>query len=615
VTSPPDASPPAGAPRPGEPAQEGGDPLRGRGPRIGLFWRLVALVAAVALPSLAALGALLLDINADALRLSARQLHLAIAGDVRRALRAELARAGEGLGSMGLLLLAPDLGSDAQRLALVGVELGSSRAFDFVTVYAPDGARVGTVKAREVGLPDVPPRLPPGVAERAAAQPVAVAGVRPGPAGPVAEIFREVRVGGRVRGYLGAHLPLAPLGALVAELGEARLGSRDAVFVVDRERRLVAHADLARVAAREAVGDRGPFAALGGDASFEVPIGISPEFTAGGVEMLGAVETVPELGWAVAVQRPRAVAYAALGRMRRTALAALAATALLALGAGFLGARRLTRPIRALVRATRDVARRRFVGVEGNVARRGDELGALGRAMEEMASSLARSEAELVVQTRVRAGLSRYLAADVVEQVVREPEALKLGGERREVTVLFADVVGFTRLTESLPPEGVVALLNELFTIATEVVQRRGGIIDKFIGDCVMAVWGSPRAAPDDPLRAVQAAEDLRRWVETGNRRWRQRWGVEVHLAMGVHTGEVVAGNIGSEKRMVYTVIGRAVNLAARIEGLAKADQILVSGSTRERLARLAEGGAPRVEVVAHGGHGATPEPLWEVPA
>ena len=149
------------------------------------------------------------------------------------------------------------------------------------------------------------------------------------------------------------------------------------------------------------------------------------------------------------------------------------------------------------------------------------------------------------------------------------------------VTVLFADVVAFTKLAENREPEETVALLNELFTVATEILQRRGGIVDKFIGDCVMAVWGAPHSYPDDAERAVAAAEDLRRWLDTANRRWKTKYGVQVQLGMGIHTGLAVAGNLGSEKRMEYTVIGDPVNEAARLCDLAKSthDRLLASAT------------------------------------
>ncbi|WP_224244799.1 adenylate/guanylate cyclase domain-containing protein [Hyalangium gracile] len=559
--------------------------------RLPLAARLLLLMLAVSLPLLVGLGLVMMDVNADALRLASRELHLAIAGDVRRAIRAELARDQQELASVSHLLLAPGLGSDEQRFALVGSMLSTSTVLDFVTVYTPDGKRLGTLKAKEIPLPEVPEQLPASVLKTAPARALLPLEVQRGTEEPWLSVMHRAEVDGETRAFLLTHLRLEPLLEQLTKLGEDRLGSHTGLYVVDESRRVVLHADPARIGtSREGLGI---FTALAGDASFRSDFGASPEFEEDGAPMVGALETVPELGWAVVVQRPRALAYASLGWMRLWVGVALGVCALVALGGALLGARQLSRPIRALVRATRDIAARSFTQVEGGVEARGDELGHLGRSLGEMARSLTASEKELVEQTRVRTALSRYLSADVVELIAREPDRLRLGGERREVTVLFSDVCGFTRLSESLPPETVVALLNELFTFATEIIHRRGGIIDKFIGDSVMAVWGTPESHPDDARQAVEAAMELRRWVETGNRRWRQKWGVEIQLAMGLHTGTVVAGNLGSEKRMEYTVIGDTVNVAARLESMAQPGQILVSAATREKL-------GPDAEVLRH---------------
>jgi len=299
--------------------------------------------------------------------------------------------------------------------------------------------------------------------------------------------------------------------------------------------------------------------------------------------MLGALETIPELGWAVVVRQSQTVAYAPVARMQRSIAIAGIVVALIAVVAGVLLARHLTRPLAALARATRDVAERRFTGVPAAAAR-GDEVGDLARAFETMAGDLDASAAKLLEEARIRGSLARYLAPDLVTRVMADPGRMRLGGEKREVTVLFGDVCGFTSLTEKLAPEMVVALLNELFTFATEIIQRRGGMIDKFIGDCVMAVWGTPEPHDDDPLQAVLAATDLRRWIDTANRRWKSRYNVEVTMAFGVNTGVAVLGNIGSEKRLDYTVIGDTVNVAARLETMAQPGQILLSEATRSRL-------------------------------
>jgi len=117
--------------------------------------------------------------------------------------------------------------------------------------------------------------------------------------------------------------------------------------------------------------------------------------------------------------------------------------------------------------------------------------------------------------------------------------------------------------------------------VLTELVFRHGGTVDKFVGDCVMAIWGAPTPQDDHARRAVEAAEDMLRWLETANPGWLERYGVTVQLAIGINSGEAVVGNVGSEKRMEYTAIGDVVNVAARLEAMARPQQILITAATR----------------------------------
>src|SRR5262249_39207141 len=145
---------------------------------------------------------------------------------------------------------------------------------------------------------------------------------------------------------------------------------------------------------------------------------------------------------------------------------------------------------------------------------RADELGKLEGAIDDMAKSLEAGEAEIERQTKLRGDLSRFMSKDLVDAIVRGEHDPALGGERRPATVLFADVVAFTPLSESRPPEQVVAMLNELFSVLTEVVFRHGGTVDKFVGDCIMAVWGAAVSQPDHADRALAAAEDMMHFLE-----------------------------------------------------------------------------------------------------
>ena len=187
---------------------------------------------------------------------------------------------------------------------------------------------------------------------------------------------------------------------------------------------------------------------------------------------------------------------------------------------------------------------------------------------------------------RIRTNLQRYLSQPLVEKIMKEKEGLGLGGEQKIVTVLFADIRGFTPMVEKMRPADVVELLNSYFTLQTEEIFREGGTLDKYIGDCIMAIFGAPFEYEDHALRAVKAALGMRRGLEQFKADWQGKgaaWdkiigGFEVGI--GINTGPVIVGNIGSEKRMEYTVISDAVNTASRLEGAAKRGQILISQGT-----------------------------------
>jgi adenylate cyclase len=187
---------------------------------------------------------------------------------------------------------------------------------------------------------------------------------------------------------------------------------------------------------------------------------------------------------------------------------------------------------------------------------------------------------------QIRRLFGRYVSHDVIEQLVANPALARLGGERREMTVLFSDIRGFTASSEQGEPEAVVAQLNEYFGEMVEVLFRHRGTLDKFVGDMVMALFGAPVDDPAHADHAVAAALDMSRALEALNRRWQAEGRRPLAIGIGINSGEMIAGNIGSAAIMSYTVIGDAVNLASRLESLNKdlGTRILISEATRERL-------------------------------
>lgn len=275
----------------------------------------------------------------------------------------------------------------------------------------------------------------------------------------------------------------------------------------------------------------------------------------------------------ITLQRSLAVELAPARQLEQSILAisalALGLAALLAMTA----ARSVSRPVQELAAHTRRVA-------DGDYAtrldlRREDELGQLADAFNRMTAGLAERD-------RVRDLLGKVVSPEIAAQLLRSD--LQLGGEEREVTILFSDLRNFTGLSERLAPAEVLGLLNRYLDRMSSIVEKHGGVIDKYIGDAIMALFGAPVAAPDAARRALAAAREMVDALADLNRALAAEGRPTLTCGIGINTARVVAGNMGSRKRLNYTVIGDGVNLAARLEALTKepayATSIVVSDAT-----------------------------------
>ncbi len=200
--------------------------------------------------------------------------------------------------------------------------------------------------------------------------------------------------------------------------------------------------------------------------------------------------------------------------------------------------------------------------------------------MQMLASSFNFMVDGLKEREHIKHTFKRYVSELVADRLIQGRE-ISISGERKTATILFQDIRGFTSMSEQMTPEEVVGILKEYFTVMVDVIFSYEGTLDKYIGDAIMAVFGTPYAHTDDPLRAVKTAVDMQRALKALNDRWKAE-GKNKHLAVGcgIATGPVVAGSMGSEKRLEYTVIGDTVNLASRIEGLTEGGQILICETT-----------------------------------
>lgn len=262
---------------------------------------------------------------------------------------------------------------------------------------------------------------------------------------------------------------------------------------------------------------------------------------------------------------------------------------------------RVTRPIRLLTGGVTRVA-------NGDLAfelpvRTHNELGRLTNAFNEMVEGLRQRDF-------IRNTFGRYVSPEVVKTLLESPEGLRFGGEKREITVLMSDLRGYTQFAEQGDPAWVMALLNDYLARMTDIIISYGGTINEFIGDAIFAVYGAPAPYSNHAERAAASALAMQRAMAELNRLNDEQGKPRFEMGIGINTGEAVVGNIGSEQRAKYAVVGAAVNLAARVEGCTVGGQIFLSPSTYDQLRHVTEV-APPVYVELKGI--AEPLPLYEL--
>ncbi len=264
--------------------------------------------------------------------------------------------------------------------------------------------------------------------------------------------------------------------------------------------------------------------------------------------------------------------------VRRNLTFSILVLAFAALVSLLTGARLASIMSRALARvnvALKKLEQQEYVHVDA--IKTGDELEDLAEGFNTMVDGLKERD-------KLRTTMGKYMTAAVIEHLMAGK--VQLGGETLEVTILFTDIRSFTSISEKMDAQALVGLLNEYFTEMVAAVMAEDGVVDKYIGDAIMAVFGAPVPKKDDALHAVRAAVKMRVALAHLNERLRARGVPQLKTGIGIHTGEVVAGNIGSERRMEYTVIGDAVNLASRLESSTKelGVEVLISEDTYERV-------------------------------
>jgi len=547
--------------------------------RFPLRVKLAVFAALLLIVHIVGVGWAAIELTRATVETSYRELQIAVLEVVAEAIEQELSRAQDGLDAIGRTLTNPTLGDDA-RVEMSSILVESNEVLDNAIIYDAKGTMITPIVEGRLEDFEAPATLDADLREAAVAEGVATGSAAVAADGPRVPLVVPLRAGDEVTGFAASLVSTAEIQRRVESQADAHFTDlANALYVVDEQQRFLAHPNRELADTLSSAADEGALAGV--EAGERRRFSQSAEYTASdGSEWVGTVVGLRARGWALVAQVPREAAYAPVARVQRIVTGAVIGALLIAVIASIVLSRQVTSPIEQLSSFADSLAHRRFS--ETVEIKTSDELAVLGRAMTQAANDLQASETRIREEEAIRADLGRYLPSELVDKVVKREQDMALGGQRREVTVLFADVVAFTPLTQELAPEATVQILNELFTILTEIVFRHDGTVDKFIGDCVMAMWGAPRDEPDHAAKALEAAEEIVSWLEIGNANWKKKYGVTIQIAVGINSGEAVVGNIGSKTRMEYTAIGDAVNVAARLEAVARPQQILITQETKE---------------------------------
>ena len=258
----------------------------------------------------------------------------------------------------------------------------------------------------------------------------------------------------------------------------------------------------------------------------------------------------------------------------------VALVAVLALWMAYRISRYVSRPINQLLDATNRIGAGNYELPAGELPagdRRNDELGKLLDAINDMGQGLLK-------KSQVENLLNNFLAKDVADQMIEHLDTVSVGGERVEATVLFADIVGFTSMSEKLSPEEVSAFLNEIFSYLTICSKLYFGTIDKFIGDCAMVVFGAPKTDQDHRMHAVACSVLMQRLIHNINMKRAQSNRTQIQLRIGINSGKMLAGILGTKEKMEYTVVGDSVNLASRLCSEAQPGEIITTQEVHDSL-------------------------------
>ncbi len=553
--------------------------------KFGIRARFIVILVLITLVPLLITGYILTKINENSIRLQTKEFQLSISVQLTELTHSILNSSCSELNEITRILNDTTLTTD-QVIRLTSYKVSNSKNLQYINIHNIDGNFIDS-------LIPAGPDIGGHVTKQISAdniEKIRRSDCIPGKFfiqdGKIfLQIFKAWRSSSKLQGYFQVLTEITGLSSQLEKIIHNRSFPRfDSAYIIDNNFQVVANSDWGDVPAKQNLKNDKIFKNI--FANRVIPsrkIGIAFDHNDGKTEWLVNINTISRFNWILVTLQKKDQAYGSLYSMQKKIIIIAIIFIFLAVIIGTLLGRHLSSPILKIAEGARIFAEKNFKHrIKG--VRSGDEIGEVADAFNFLGESLEEYDSRIKREVAIRTDLSRYLTPELVESVIERKADLSLGGKKEKIAVLFADIAGFTSIAESKPPEQVVSILNELFTILTGIIFRNKGMIDKFIGDSVMALFGIPYSDGKAAEHAVKTAEEMVTWLEVGNKKWRKELGRKIELSISINYGEAIIGNIGSEKRMEFTAIGDVVNTAAKIEKIALGDQILITEAVYNEL-------------------------------
>ncbi len=402
---------------------------------------------------------------------------------------------------------------------------------------------------------------------------------------PVLELISPWENDKKLRGFITLGISLNWLSNTARELSLKYLGMGNLVYIINKKGEIIAPfykntaLSLRRYNLKPFIKNTQNLAAL-----FDTHVSISSEYhSLNGYKVYGTLTSIPDLHWGVIVEQPAFFLYASLHKLQSFSLAIGLVAVLLAMLMARIISNHITSPLMKLEKGIEAISKADFsysLDVRAN-----NEVGRVAKEFNEMIKKLSDYRNQLIKETRMRAYLQRYLSLPFLSRLLSEgTNILEEKPAKHRATVMFVDISDFTTIASQMDVQLVAEYLNDFFKYATQTIFEYDGVIDKFIGDCIMALFGVPIKWEGMEKSAVKAALEIIKTFEDLSPKFIKKYGFPIKVKAGIATGEVIVGNIGSPNRMDYTAIGNTVNLASRLESIAMAGEIIIDENTKNAI-------------------------------